>query len=131
MSWSSSRGAAAWRGPWSPPGGFLPRFLRGPRGMVGGVGGEVVEVKFGGSGSSGCGTLHAFVRREEFSVVVVFLGGERGSSVFISGGWLQKGSDVVKGSLRRMGDGSTGLVVNSFIHDTAVMESRGVRHRSK
>lgn len=99
--------------------------------MVGGVGGEVVEVKFGGSGSSGCGTLHAFVRREEFSVVVVFLGGERGSSVFISGGWLQKGSDVVKGSLRRMGDGSTGLVVNSFIHDTAVMESRGVRHRSK
>lgn len=78
--------------------------------MVGGVGGEVVEVKFGRSGSSGCGTLHACVRREEFSVVVVFLGGERGSSVFISGGWLQKGSDVVKGSLRRMSDGSTGLV---------------------
>lgn len=74
------------------------------------------------------GCMH--VKREGFSVVVAFLG-ERGSSVFISGGWLQEGSGVVKGSLRRIGDGSTGLVVNSFIHDTAVMEGRGVRHRSR
>lgn len=32
------------------------------------------------------------------SVLLFFWGG--GSSVFISGGWLQEGSDVVKGSLR-------------------------------
>lgn len=64
-------------------GGLFAAVFAGASGHGWESGGEVVEVKFGGAGSSGCGWLHAC---QEFSVVVFLGGGE--SSVFISGGWL-------------------------------------------